>query len=493
MPKAPRGQDSTQFALPHVPVAIAGAGVTGLAAAHRLTELGVSFLLLERSPRCGGVVLTERREGFLLEAGPDSFLARKPWMVDLCRRLGIEDRLLPTDPANQGSFIWHAGRLHALPEGLTSLVPTRLRPLARTRLLSPAGKARLALEPLVPRAAENEDESLAAFFRRRLGGQASRRLVEPLLRGIYGGAPESLSLRATFPQLAEMERRHGSLIRGLLRESRESSENGGTNGSENGGTSGRSGGGFLSLREGMGSLIENLVERLPPGSLRCGTALSALTRRTSGRFELWLERKERLLADAVLLATPAGESARLIGSNDGTLAALLAGIRAGSSLIVSIGFPRTRVRHPLRGYGFVVPERPGAPLLACTWSSSKFSGRAPDGLVLLRAFLSQPDTFSGAHEGRIVETTVQALRPILGLEGAPVLVAVHRWNQALPRYAVGHPQRMREIERRLAKHPGLFLTGASYRGLGIPDCIRDGEAAAEAAAAFVSGGRVPVA
>jgi oxygen-dependent protoporphyrinogen oxidase len=473
---------------------VIGGGVTGLAAAHRLVELGLEPVLLERESRCGGVVLTEELKGFLIEAGPDSFLARKPWAADLCRRLGLGEEIIPTDPANRGSFVWFGGRLHALPEGLTSLVPTRLGPIARSRLLTPAGKARLLLEPLVPRGPEREDESLAGFFRRRLGDQASRRLVEPLVRGIYGGDAESLSLQATFPQLAEIERRHGSLLVGLLRQAgasppaRSNDDAGAGQGLAAGGAA------FLSLRRGMGSLVDRLRQTLPPGSVKTGTGATTLRRIPTAssapliagsRFEESLEVElttgERLTAGAVILATPPAEAARLVAQVDPDLGSLVGSIRSGSSVTVALGFERDRVRHPLRGHGFVVPETTGGALLACTWASSKFPGRAPAGSVLVRAFLAHPESLLGRDDRAVTATALQALRPILGLEDEPRLARVHRWREALPRYAVGHPTRRAQIERRLASIPGLYLAGAAYRGVGIPDCVRDGEKAADAA------------
>jgi oxygen-dependent protoporphyrinogen oxidase len=470
----PRGRSAS--------VLVIGGGITGLAAAHRLGQLGVETVLLERDARCGGVILTEELEGFLVEAGPDSFLARKPLAADLCRRVGLGDEIIPTDAANRGSFIWLRGGLHPLPEGLTSLVPTRFAAVARTRLLSPAGKARLLAEPLLPRGPELEDESLAGFFRRRIGEEASRRLVEPLVRGIYGGDPERLSLRATFPQLAEIERRRRSLILGLLGQARAAPSGTGT---ARGGSSGRGRGqaeaAFLSLRRGMGSLVDRLVERLPPGVVRTRSGVAALRRAAGGGFEAALREGGGMTAEAAILATPARETARLLEGIDHELSELVGGIRAGSSVTVALGFDGGRVHHPLRGYGFVVPEDERGPLLACTWASSKFPGRAPPGAVLVRAFLTDAESLLERDDEDVAHLALEALRPILGIEGEPRLARVHRWREALARYAVGHVRRLREIEGRLREVPGLLLAGAAYRGVGIPDCVREGESAAEAA------------
>ena len=238
--------------------------------------------------------------------------------------------------------------------------------------------------------------------------------------------------------------------------------------------------GFLSLRRGMGSLIERLRQILPSSSVRPGSEATALHRR-DGEFQVELATGESLGADAVILATPAAESARLVAALDHELAALVGGIQSGSSVTVALGFDRRLVGHPLQGYGFVVPEAVGGPLLACTWASSKFPGRAPKTSALVRAFLAHPESLLERDDRQVTAVAMDALRPILGLPGEPGLARVHRWRQALPRYAVGHPERLASIERRLAELPGLFLAGAAYRGVGIPDCVRDGEQAAEAA------------
>ncbi|MFN2431454.1 MAG: protoporphyrinogen oxidase, partial [Gemmatimonadota bacterium] len=446
-------------------VAVVGGGVTGLAAAHRLARLGVETLLLERADRWGGVVRTEEVEGFLLEAGPDSFLVRKPAAAELCAELGLAGEMIPTDPARRGSFMLRRGRLHPLPEGLTSLVPTRFAPLVRTRLLSPAAKLRVLTEPFVARGAGLADESLAGFFRRRLGREASRSLIEPLVRGIYGGDPERLSLRATFPQLADLERRHGSLLVGLLRESRAVRRRGSTSPAVQAPPSGAA---FLSLRRGLGSLVDALVAALPrdSGRLRAGVARMDLA---EGGLRLRLEDGASVSAEAAVLALPAPAAARLLEPVRLNVAELLRAIPYGSSVTAMLAFDRGRVRDPLQGYGFVVPETEGGPLLACTWASSKFPGRAPAGAVLLRAFLADPSALASRDDAEVAALALRALRPLLGIEGEPRLARVHRWADALPRYELGHVERVLEAERQLAASPGLFLAGAAYHGIGLPD------------------------
>jgi oxygen-dependent protoporphyrinogen oxidase len=458
-------------------VVVVGGGITGLAAAHGLVEAGVPALLLEGSRRFGGVIATEHEAGFLLEAGPDSFLARKPWAEALCRRVGLGDELVAA--GGGGAFVLSRGRLHPLPEGLTAMVPTRLGPLLRTGLLSPRAKLRAALEPLVPRGglaarrrsgADPGDESLASFFRRRLGDEASRRLVEPLARGIYGGRAESLSLRATFPRLGEIERERRSLVLGLLREPR------------------TGGAAFLSLRRGMGSLVERLLERVPPELRRAPAPVAAVRPAAGGGWEVALAAGGSVPATAVVLAVPPRPAAAIVEPAHRELASALRSIAAAGSLTVQLGYRRDRVRHALRGTGFVVPADERSPLVACTWASSKLPARAPAGSVLLRAFL---DPASARDDDTAVELALDALRPLLGLEGAPALRRVHRWPAAIPRYEVGHLRRVAEIDRLLGAAPGLFAAGAAFRGVGVPDCIREGERAAAAAAAFVTRAGAP--
>ncbi|PYQ21058.1 MAG: protoporphyrinogen oxidase [Acidobacteria bacterium] len=453
-------------------VAVVGGGITGLAVAYELTAAGAPFTLFEAQPRWGGVIRTERADGFLVEAGPDSILAQKPDGIALCRELGLGDQLVPTT-LPRTVYVLHRGRLHPLPEGVLG-IPTRIGPLLRTRLFSWPGKLRMGLDLVLPRGGGG-DESIAAFLRRRLGPEAVQRLGEPLLAGIHAGDPERLSLKATFPRFAHLEARHRSLIRGF-RAARDAD-------AASAGSSA-----FLSLKHGLGALVEALVQRVPPAALRTGVAVASVARAV-GRFRLELAGGGSAEAAAVVLCVPAPRAASLLAGEDSELAGLLSAIPFVSTATVLLGYRRSDVAHPLDGHGLVVPRREGLRTSACSFFSSKFAGRAPDGHVLLRAFLGgRRDPEAVARDDASLLTTVrEEMGPLLGLRGAPVLARVYRWPAGTPQLEVGHLDRMARIEARLAGRPGLFLAGAGLRGTGLPDCIGDGRAAAAAALRLIGG------
>jgi oxygen-dependent protoporphyrinogen oxidase len=450
-----------------VDVAVVGGGITGLAAAWTLTGRGVPFLLLEASERWGGVIRTELQDGFVLDAGPDAILAQKPEGLALCRELGLSERLVPTSAEKRGVFVLRAGRLHPLPQGMFLAVPTRILPLLRSGLFSWPGKLRMGLELLIPRRKEDGDESIAAFLRRRLGDEVVSRLGEPLLAGIHSGDPERLSIQATFPRFVELERRHGSLIRGLLRLPR---------------SAGPPPPAFYSLACGLGELVGALVARLPAASLAPGQAVTSLARAQDG-FVLGLGEGRRVAARSVVLAVPARSAAALLEPELPDASAILAGIPFVSTATVLLGYRREDVDHPLDGHGLVVPRGEGLRCAAVTFASTKFPGRAPEGAVLLRAFLGgarDPEVLA-LGDAALLRVVQEELRTLLGARGEPCLSRVYRWPQATPQMEVGHAQRIADLERRLAALPGLLLAGAGLRGTGIPDSVADGRRAAEAA------------
>ena len=473
-------------------VVVVGGGIAGLAAAHRLTRLSprVSVTLVEGSERLGGKIVTERVDGFVIEGGPDSFLSAKPRGVGLCRELGLEETLQGTTPRRRRAFVLRGSRLHDLPEGLTGLVPTRLGPMLRSPLVSPLGKARMALDYALPPRRGDDDEALGAFVRRRLGREVYDRLVEPLMAGIYAGDGERLSLAATFPQLRRGEREHGGLIRGVLAAKRAATTAGSA-------PPGRPG--FLTPRGGLGELVDGLVARLRTGGVRillgAPVASVGLTRPGGNdRFTVELADGRALAADAVVVAAPAFAAAGMLAALDAPLAAELAAIPHASSAIVSLAFPREDIPHPLDGYGYVIPRVEGRPALACTWTSSKWGHRAPEGQVLMRVFLGRfgREEALGGTDDDLVTLARDELRNVLGIEAAPLLCRVHRWRYGMPQYVLGHPARLAAIERRLKALPGLALAGNAYRGVGIPDCIASGEAAAEVAHAAARRSEEPV-
>lgn len=459
---------------------IVGGGMAGLATAYFLQrgarDLPLEYTLVERQPRFGGKVVSEHLDGFLVEGGPDSMFVGKPWGIDLCRELGLEDQLINANPGLRKVYVLWGGRLREMPEGILALVPTRFWPFVSSPLVSPLGKLRMGLEAFIPPRREDGDESLAHFVRRRLGEEALVKIAEPLLAGIYVADPERMSLKSTFPRFLELERRYGSLLRGALaaRHSRRSNANGG-NASP-----------FVTLRDGMEEMVEALVGRLDPSALLSGRRVVSLTRRSAG-FEVGLDDGRRLRGRSVVLATPAFVAAELIEPLDRSIAGSLREIRYISTATVSLGYRRSEFSHSLNGSGFVVARPEGRALTACTWSSSKFPGRAPEDRVLVRAFFGGPGLEEPVHLGDedLLDLAASEIRQILGVTGEPVLARVHRWVRGNPQYDVGHLQRIEALEEDSKRLPGLFLAGSPYRGVGIPDCVRDGRRAAREVLAYL--------
>jgi oxygen-dependent protoporphyrinogen oxidase len=462
-----------------VRVAVVGGGIAGLAAAHRAVELArarsvtLDLTLLEARDRLGGTIETARMSGFLVEAGPDSFLSEKPWALDLCRRLGLEPRLVGTDERFRRTFVWFRNRLHPLPEGFQLLAPTRLRPFLASRLFSWPGKARMALDLVLPRGGTGADESLGAFVRRRLGRQALERVAQPLVAGIYTADPEELSLAATMPRFLALERARRSIIVGLWQAGRQ--------GPAASGTSGARWSLFVTLRGGMAELVQALAARLPADAVHLKCRVNGIVRRGTA----WAVDGggTTVEADRVIVAAEAHAASRLLRYVDPPLATLLQVIPYASSATVSLGYGRADIPHPLDGFGFVVPRVEGRALLACTFSSVKFPGRAPAGHVLLRCFLGgalNASMLEGADDD-LVHQARQELAVALGVVADPVLVRVARHPAAMPQYVVGHLRTLEAIDARLATMPGLYLAGSAYRGVGIADCVQSGEVAAELA------------
>ena len=469
-------------------VVVLGGGIAGLAAAHRFLHVdapsGLRVTLVEADNHLGGKIVTERIDGFVIEGGPDSFLATKPRGIGLCEELGIGERpqmqieLVGVKPQRRRAFVlWH-GRLHDLPEGLSGLVPTRLAPLVRSTLLSPFGKARVALDFLLPVRPAAGDESLGGFIRRRLGREAWERLVEPLMAGIYAADGDQLSLAATFPQLREAERRYGGLIKGVIAARRQTPVPAPAPKSA-----------FLTPVAGLDTLVDALEKRLRDAgaTLVCGDPAVVVTR-TDSAFEVCLASGSSLIqVDAVIVATPAYATACLLADLDPALAAELGAIQHASTAIVTLAYRRLEISHPLDGHGYVIPRAEGSPILACTWSSRKWAGRAPEGWELIRVFIGragQEDVLA-ADDETLVALAVDEVSTRLGVTAAALLTRVRRWPRAMPQYLLGHPERVARIEAACSTHAGLYLAGNAFHGVGLPDCIASGERAADAATAFL--------
>jgi oxygen-dependent protoporphyrinogen oxidase len=488
-------------------VVIIGAGITGLAAAHRLLERNLEsrealdLTILESSSQLGGIVCTSERDGFLLEGGPDSFISEKPAALELAKRLGLEPGLIQTNEEYRRSFVVRQGRLLPVPEGFHLLAPSRMWPFVKSGIFSWAGKARMSLDLLLPRLASNgaatgdDDESLANFVRRRLGREALERMAQPMVGGIYTADPERLSLRATMPRFLEMEREHRSVIRALQKSgssgmvAKGAQESGGARYSL-----------FLSFDRGMQVLTDELERAIlsfqsrfpsdassPQINIRRRTAVESVSLQQNAKgserpeWKIKTTANETFVADAACLALPSYASARLLNHQEPDLAAELDAIPYASSATINLAYKRPDVPHPLDGFGFVVPFIEKRSIIACTFSSVKFAGRAPQGHVLLRAFVGgalQPELLDLDEEALLSRVRTD-LRDLLGVEQPPLFAEVSKWHRSMPQYHLGHLERVKRIEQRLACLPGLVLAGNAYNGLGIPDCIRSAEAAAD--------------
>lgn len=468
--------------MPHPPaptphrIAVVGGGIAGLSAAFylaRARQAGAALqeYLFEAGPRLGGALRTEQLEGCLLEAGADCFLSEKPDAFALCRELGLVEDVIGSEDHQRRTWIVHRRKLVPLPEGIEFLVPRRLWTLARTPLLSWRDKLGLLRDLWARPAAPSRDESVASFVERHFGRGLLDTLVEPLLAGIYGGDVRELSVQAVLPRLAEIEQRWGSILRGLRRSMHEARS------MKHGPRLPL----FSALRNGFSELVAALQERLPGDRVFCQRGATAGERTPAG-YRLHFRDAAPLEVASLVLALPAWESARLVRAFDPELAARLEEIPYASSMILALIYDTAAVPGLPPGFGFLVPKQEQFRLRACTFVGQKFRHRVPPGRELLRCFLGGvgDEAVLDLDDDQAVAQVRRELQAILGLAAAPRATRVFRWPKAIAQYTVGHAERLRSIERRLAQHPGLFLAGNAYRGIGVPDCIRSGREAAEA-------------
>lgn len=477
------------------PVAIIGGGITGLSTAWYLQRAGIPYTLLEASPRWGGKIQTDHidsplhdssRHGsaeqpFILERAGDAFLAaQKPWAMELAYELGLEDEILPTNTAPGPVYVVKDGELHPLPKGLQLIIPTDREALLASPLLSDAGKARMLQEESIPPRAENEsaadeaaaDESVAQFVRRRLGDEALEMLAEPLICGIYNADPEEQSMGATFARFPQLEQRYGSLIAGArAAQKARAAQPRPSNGAERPSTA------FISFRNGTETLPRTLAERLT-GDLRLGTAVNRIDAHDDG-YTIELSSGSPVSARHVVVTVPARPAAALLRALAPDAATGLETLRTVSTGVVFLAFRRDEVAHPLDSFGVLMPAREGRPVNALTMMTTKFDHRAPEGAVLLRVFFGgvrSPQTMQCSDE-QVVTIARDQLRELLGINAQPILHRVYRWIDAQPQYDVGHNARMDATEAALP--PGVHIAGSPYRGVGIPDCVRQAREVAE--------------
>ena len=447
-------------------VVVIGGGISGLAAAEELlrADTRLRVTLLEAAPILGGIIQTERHDGYVIEAGPDVLLATKPAGVEFCARVGVADRLQGTAPAGR-AFVRRGTSLYRLPSGLSGLVPAQAGPLLGSRLLSWRGKLRVLAEPIIPRRRDGGEESVEAFVVRRLGREMYDRLVEPLLSGIFAGDGSRLSIDAAFPHLRAWETEDGSLLRGARRRARVQAS------------------AFVTLPGGLGELVDAAAATLRASgraTIRSGSPVRSAGAAYGAPPVVLLETGEAVAADAVIIAASPAATAAIVRDDCPEAAALLAGIPTSSVAIITLGYDAASIPRALDATGYVVPRADSGPVLACTWSSAKFPGRAPSGKALLRVFLGGGGREAAARQSDdwLLAEARHEVATVLGASGEPELTRIARWTDAMPQYTLGHRARVEAIREQVSRRPWLALAGNACNGVGIPDCIRSGQLAA---------------
>lgn len=457
-------------------VVVIGAGISGLACAYEIItragkdNLPIDVSIIERSPWIGGKILTTHADPYTVEGGPDCFILEKPWALALVRELGMEEQLINTSSQAGGTYIYADKKLHRLPDGLIMMIPTKIIPFVTSPLISWPGKIRMGMDIIIPKRRETGDESLARFVTRRLGKEALDKIAEPLVGGIHAGNPDNMSLLSTFPRFLEMEQQSGSLIRGMLARKKAMAE--AMKKRPKTGAPPRTF--FISLKNGMAQLTDALAEII--GRERIKTNLEVKTVEKKGQgYTLRFADGHQLQADQVVMASEAFATASMINGLAPELAKTLKEIPYVSSSIVSLAFRREEIPNPLDTYGFIVPRIEGRKIMATTWTSVKWPHRAPNDKVLLRSFVggAQQPELAELDDEKILALVRGELKEIIGITAKPERSWIQRWPQGMPQYILGHQERLTDIDRRMENLPGLYLTGAGYRGIGVPDCINN--------------------
>ncbi len=484
-------------------VAVIGAGIAGLAAAYKLREISpeTQVQVFDPRPRVGGVLNTVEKDGLEIEEGADNFITTVPWGLDLCRRLGIADKLVTTSSQFRQTFVVFRNRLYKLPDGFMMMAPTQMWPLATTGLLSPWGKIRAGLELFLPRKKDDSDESMANFGRRRLGKEVYDRLIEPLVSGVYAADLEKLSVLATLDRFRQMEKEHRSLIIAMRAEMAKRRKAAKIPASVESGPRYSM---FVALKGGFSLMTNTIVEKLPPNTVNLNCRVTQLIQEPGpqGRpvWRLTWEKTDQpsnstddssawtRQFDAVILAVPSYNAAELLHQTDSQLAELLSGIAHSGTAIASMAFKSEQIRHPMDGMGAVVPKIEQSPILALSFSTHKYPHRSPAGTQLIRVFAggARDESLAVMPDNQLVPILVDKMRPLLKITGEPYAVHTAHWPNTMPQYYVGHLDRMAEIDQHTGKIAGLELAGNSYRGVGVPVCIHSGELAAEKTLEFLN-------
>jgi oxygen-dependent protoporphyrinogen oxidase len=485
---------------PHV--VVIGGGISGLSAAYYLKQDSqkhnkpLSITLVEADQRLGGKLLTDQVNDFTIEGGPDCFLRQKPWATELAMALGLKDNLMGTNDHQRKIYVLNKGRMTPMPEGVMLIIPTRIMPFVLSPLISWPGKIRMGMDWFIPKYQGEGDESVGDFVRRRLGQEALDKIAEPMMSGIHVSDPEKQSLLATFPRFRGVEQKHGSLIRGMLAERKVAgARSNGAGRKEHGSRTnngGRTGGQrppdhslpssiFLTLRQGVGQLPRALESALSGCQILTGRRAKAISRQPGGTYQIELDSNQRLHAEALVLAIPAYDAAALIRSLQPEIAQELETISYVSTATLSLAFRKADIHKPFNGFGVVIPRKENRAISACTWSSFKFEQRAPADHLLLRCFFGGPgkEEMVDRDDEDLLREARRELQAILGLDAAPIISRLYRWRKANPQYDVGHLERVQHLFQGCQESlPGIVLTGSAYQGVGIPDCVHQGQTAA---------------
>ena len=459
-------------------ISIIGAGISGLTAAYRLTSLNnqhntnFEIEIFEKSGRAGGNISTKSEDGIIVEEGADSFITSKPWGIDLCRELGIEELLISTNDSNRKTYIYFENRLNELPEGFFMIAPSNLEAFEKSPFFTEEGKKQVLGEREIPPGNEKEDESLESFVLRRFGRELLEKVAQPLIGGIYTGDPSRLSMKSILPEFSEMEYKHGSVIDGVIKKygSSEISKK----------DSGARYGLFVSFKQGLSVLTDSLVNAMPNVKINYYSGVKEV-RNEGGKWLVTTDNGDISETDAVIISGPAYLSSHLIKNTDEALSNLLGRIEYESSVVVNMVYEKKYCTGIPEGFGVVIPRTENMGLIACSFSAHKFNGRAPADKEIIRCFLG------GAFDRGVIDREDREIMDILrkemkilfNIDSPPVKSYIYRYPDSMPQYNVGYLELLDKINKELQKHRSLALSGNAYGGVGIPDTIKSGNDAAE--------------
>lgn len=448
-------------------VVIIGGGIAGLSAAWYCQQQGINYTLIEASYRWGGKIYTEHvmlsgyEQPLVIETSPDGFITRKPWAMDLIHQLGLDDQIIPVNKLPERIYILTGGELVPMPEGLRLLVPTEFAPFLASSLFTPEGKLHVLADMYMPSKTDDEDESLAEFITRRLGAEAVDKLGEPLLAGVYNAEADKQSILATFPNYRKIEAEYGSLIRGMrLMKNQQKPSNQPS---------------LVSLKNGMGQLIDALVEQLTGDLILEKSIGKGMMHHASTGYIIDLGNGDTISAQHIILTTPADITANLLNNLAPESAQELAQLRQEGVGSISLAYKKADISHPMDAYGVVIPSSEKRRIDGITWTSNKWDYRAPEDVALMRAFFGGPHTrdMLSKSDDEILSIVRDELRDIMGITAEPIYYRINRLPKGYPQYDVGHLDRIAAIESNLPE--GIYVTGSPYRGLGLPDVIHQSQ------------------